>query len=508
MFANQVLRLPRKCSRLMCLSAWAITLIACSRANAQVYGPDLYVQSITPSVANPTIGQHFNTTITVRNNGNLDAGPFYLLLHSDRASEPTTPCGDYETFAYFNYGLAAGQSSSITVETWYETGGSHTFWAWVDGCNSVGELNENNNKTSRTFQIAQPDLIVQSITPSVATPTLGVPFTMSVTLRNQGAVAAGPFYLLIDRDRTSAPNLECAGELSEYIPGLAANATVTKQYSVTYTTGGAHTFWARVDGCGDVTESNENNNRSSRTSQVPAPDLVVHSISSPPSFIFLNSNHAMSAVIKNNGTVASNPCVVHVYKNSALEPMVACSGELSISVPAIAPGQTHPISFSVNYNTTGNKNLWLWADSCLNVSELSETNNKRSVTMPVRRGPNLVVDSITPTDSPVRQLNSTSVDVVIRNAGDAPTPSNKAIKVNAFFNLSSEPNNPCTSPDRVFFSDPLAAGQSRTLHFTGVTYWLPGLHRFWAIVDPCDDIRESSGSDNARSKSIDVHLPM
>lgn len=466
-------------------------------------GPDLIVESITPSVTSPQIGVPFTMTVTLRNQG-AAAGQSYLIVDRDLATAPTEECDGelYENIA----GLAAGATTTKSFQVTYSTVGPHTFWARADGCGAVEESNEWNNRSSRTMTAGIPDLVVESITPSVASPALGAPFTMTVTLRNQGTGAAGPFILLIDRDRATAPTLECAGELSENIAGLAAGATTTRSFQVTYTTCGSHTFWARVDGCGGIVESNESNNRSSRAMTVIGPDLVVDSISAPPSFLWLNTNLTMSAVIRNAGSVASSACVVQVFSNRATAPTLGCSGDQSVILGSIEPQATRTISFTVNYNTTGDKRLWVWADGCRIVSECDENNNQRSVTIRSRRGPNLVITSITPTDSPVRQFNSTSVDVVVRNIGDVATPTGSVIRVHGYSNSSIAPT--CSSFDRMSTSTgSLAVGATRTLRLTDITYALWGNHTFQARVDPCDSIRESSGSDNTLDRVIDVHLP-
>lgn len=487
-----------------------------------VYGQDLYIQSITTNPANPAIGDYFNITVTVANQGSYAAGFFKLNVHSELATEPNDMCQNREEECPYTYGLGAGQSLPCTFYNYfYATGGEHTIYAWVDACNDVTEygfLPEANNLTSQSIQVgpivppappAMPDLIVQSITP-LTTPTLGVPFMMRVTVLNQGPGATGrETRLLIDRDRTSSPGIECLGQLDLPVPDLARNSTHDEVVEVTYTSGGAHTFWARVDGCGNVSESDESNNRSFRTSQIAAPDLIVESISAPPSFLFLNTNLTLTARIKNIGSVRSAACTAHIFKNRSTAPFTLCSSDISpVFVRALDPnGDFTDVPVTVNYDTTGDKRLWVWADGCRIVGEMDDNNNTRNIIIRSRRGPNLVIDSITPTESPVRQLNSTSVDVVVRNAGDVATPTGSVITVHGFLNSTSAPT--CGSFDRVRTSTgSLAAGATRTLRLTNITYAWFGEHTFHAKVDPCDDIRESSGSDNSRARVIDVHLPL
>ena len=56
-----------------------------------------------------------------------------------------------------------------------------------------------------TFDISQPDLTIQSITPSDPTPNIGQQIDMTVVVQNVGSADAGAFRLSFVPDSTDEP---------------------------------------------------------------------------------------------------------------------------------------------------------------------------------------------------------------------------------------------------------------------------------------------------------------
>ncbi|MGZ3804856.1 MAG: CARDB domain-containing protein, partial [Pseudobdellovibrionaceae bacterium] len=154
--------------------------------------------------------------------------------------------------------------ASVTIQTnggaYLIPSGSHTIGAFVDDSNRFAESNKNNNTLTQSITVnSLPDVIVTSVSYSN-----GI-FTSVV--KNQGAgatpsgVVIGVGYFVDGVYRTWG-----------VVNGpLAAGASVTIQ-----TNGGAylipsgsHTIGAFVDDSQRFTESNENNNKLSRTIWVP-----------------------------------------------------------------------------------------------------------------------------------------------------------------------------------------------------------------------------------------------
>ena len=111
-------------------------------------GPDLVIQSIQLTPANPSPGQSVSVEVRVANVGNAAAGGFTTFLYVDPPAAPdltTTP-----TDWWFIFGLNAGKSFAYTRKNvvFNTLGCGHTIWAWVDRDQDVIEDNENNNRLS------------------------------------------------------------------------------------------------------------------------------------------------------------------------------------------------------------------------------------------------------------------------------------------------------------------------------------------------------------------------
>ncbi len=108
--------------------------------------PDLVIQNLTYTPANPTVGTTLTFQITVRNQGAAPAGQFYVRLEG--------PAGHRN--AYFS-GLVAGQSRTVTLSLAL-TGSPQTFTATADYLNQVVESDETNNTRQVTVTAATPAL--------------------------------------------------------------------------------------------------------------------------------------------------------------------------------------------------------------------------------------------------------------------------------------------------------------------------------------------------------------
>ncbi|RLE29115.1 hypothetical protein DRJ54_05260, partial [Candidatus Acetothermia bacterium] len=119
-----------------------------------------------------------------------------------------------------------------------------------------------------------PDLAIQDITYSPATPTVGSTVTFQVTVVNQGAAAAGTFRV---RLAGAGPSTEAT------INSLAAGASRVVSLSLPLSTS-PETFTAVADYYGQVAESDEGNNQRqvTITGPTPLPDLVIQDITYSP----------------------------------------------------------------------------------------------------------------------------------------------------------------------------------------------------------------------------------
>lgn len=118
------------------------------RRDAQ-HGPDLIIDSVNPSDAFPMPGEAVWFDVTVKNQGDQDAGPFNVSLTSDGLDQK----------ARFDAGLKAGASSTIPHMGPLNTDDGESFY-WVDAdadCdNEVNETRKDNNELMTSISVQQP----------------------------------------------------------------------------------------------------------------------------------------------------------------------------------------------------------------------------------------------------------------------------------------------------------------------------------------------------------------
>ncbi|RMF72946.1 MAG: hypothetical protein D6744_16245, partial [Planctomycetota bacterium] len=219
---------------------------------------DLTIDSVSPSVADPVPGQPVYVDVVIRNTGPAIINTAWWVGLARQANEPTT-CGELQSAGPFlNFPANATQTVQFGPYT-YNAGGEYPIWAWVDCENNVVETDDTNNKLMGAVVVNQPDLIVESLTTSVATPNVGQTFDVTVTVRNAGSAPAGGYRVSIARDSVAPPEDDCG--LPDFVydtDGLGVNETFTTTFSISYAEARQHRLWAIVDSCGDaVAEARE-----------------------------------------------------------------------------------------------------------------------------------------------------------------------------------------------------------------------------------------------------------
>ncbi len=236
--------------------------ITVNPANPQ---PDLTITSLTADPTSVAINGTVSVSVTVKNNGNADAGAFDVTIYPDLASvpDPSTPKGSGNTQTVG--GLAAGASTTLTFSTSYASAGSKSLRALSDSNASVGESNEGNNAggpvtITVTDPNAVPDLIITGLVVNPTSVQTNQTTTATVTVKNQGTGAAGSFSVSIYPDLASVPTTSTPKGPTSTVNSLAAGASVNVQLSTSYSTTGSKSLRALADSNANIGENDENNN--------------------------------------------------------------------------------------------------------------------------------------------------------------------------------------------------------------------------------------------------------
>lgn len=108
--------------------------------------------------------------------------------------------------------------------------------------------------------ITQPDLIIQSLSPSTTAPLCNQTVSVTIMVKNQGdAAVTTPFFVDFYKNLTQPPVLGKIGDGRQSISSLAAGSTANFNTSFLYE-GGTYNLYAQVDTENNISESNENNN--------------------------------------------------------------------------------------------------------------------------------------------------------------------------------------------------------------------------------------------------------
>jgi hypothetical protein len=220
-------------------------------AELQVFGtpapnPDLVVTGTTWAPANPTEGSQITLSTTVRNSGSANAPATTVNVSLGGAVVGSAPVG----------ALAAGASTTVSVNAGTRPAGSYAVSSTVDPSGTVVEQSDTNNTYNAPSplvvgQAPGPDLVVTGVTSNPPNPAVGTPVTFAVSVQNRGTSNAA----------ASVTRVAVGGStLNANTGSVAAGATVTVSVGTWTATSGGATVTATADATGTVAETNETNN--------------------------------------------------------------------------------------------------------------------------------------------------------------------------------------------------------------------------------------------------------
>jgi subtilase family serine protease len=210
---------------------------------------DLTTDFLSISPASPVQGAPATATVRVRNLGNSPSGRFVVDWNPD-AFGLIVP--SVQTLSEETGPLGPGQFRDITFTFTYPQAGNFRTITNVDSFNTVAETNEANNQRilNVTVQPAPIDLVfVGGITFNPAQPVRGVNATASVTVRNDGPIATGPFGVQLKaQENDFFPQ-------TQFVNGLNPGESRTLTYTLNYFAAGTFTATATLDIFNQVNEA-------------------------------------------------------------------------------------------------------------------------------------------------------------------------------------------------------------------------------------------------------------
>lgn len=350
--------------------------------------PDLRITNIAPTSTTPTVGVTTQVKVTVTNEGTADAGAFRVDLFHDLASAPSVGQTGNQ---YVQVGsLPAGHSTDVYFDITSPIPDDWSMWAIVDTTNAVSESDETDNVSGPvTLQWQGIDLRVISISPSKTEPLLGEQISVTVTVKNDGNIAAGAFDLGLFYDEPLAPSPGSTADQTHSFAELAAGTQASWTFTgVQSSSTGQWRMYAVVDNAsppGAVSEYNETNNVSGPILVTwRAPNLVIQSITVKVGGE-LNTNPQetdlidVEVLVANIGDAPAGPFTVGLYKDMASAPTTADTPDWTQNVSSLAEnGATALVTFSSIAHQNTDPMIWRMyalADSGAAVTESQEGDN-------------------------------------------------------------------------------------------------------------------------------------
>lgn len=344
------------------------------------------------------------------------------------------------------------------------------------------------------------DLHVSALTAPVQA-AAGAAIQASDSTSNQGPDAspasATSFYLSTDFSLSANDTLLGTRSVPEVARQGTSSGTTTLMLPEPLTPG-TYGFFAKADGPGVVTETNEYNNARVAIIRI-GPDLSVSALSAP-AVVGVNVPFTVSDTTTNLGAGTAATSVTHLYLSTDFQLDASDTKLQGRTVPGLVSGAASSGSTMVTLpaqTAAGSYYLLAKADDGSVVGEHNEANNTRGA--PIRVGGDLVVSSMT---APLRAAAQSSIVVsdTTVNSGANPVPaSTTAFYLSSNFNLDAGD----TRLPQVRAVPALAVGGSST-GSTSVTLPVlaPGSWYLLAAADDGNVIAESNEGNNTRFASI------
>jgi hypothetical protein len=241
-----------------------------------------------------------------------------------------------------------------------------------------------------------------------------------------------------------------------------------------------------------------------------APDLVATVV---PSNADPNVGDVISVdvLVENVGTADAGPCQMSLFYSRWDRPYVDDGADDMRAVPALPVG-AGPVTLTfsnISQETASGGQQWrIYAavDTARIVVESDETNNVSLPATVTWHGPDIVIDNMDVSDPNPFAGDYVSVTITIRNQGDVPT---GQFEVGLFYDSMWPPmaGDPADSSQTVFG---LAADETTTVKFTGITSATEGGREVYAIVDnapPPGGVLEADEYNNSSQIWIEWRKP-
>ncbi len=201
--------------------------------------PDLVIEGITWSPADPVVGETVTFMVIIKNRGSGRADDFYVAYYVD----------DTHLTSESVYSIDASATDNTTF-TWVAQAGSHGIKVIADEPHRIPESNEDNNERTVIYP-APIDLVIQNISWLPVEPLEGDNVTFTVTIKNRGSGQTDSSHITYYIDDT----------YTGFVPIGPVGSDASDNTTFTWTAqAGLRTIKVVVDPYNKIPEDNESNN--------------------------------------------------------------------------------------------------------------------------------------------------------------------------------------------------------------------------------------------------------
>ena len=400
--------------------------------STSVLTSDLIVDPPKVSDNAPTAGASFTLNATVRNQGNGSSESTTLRYY--RSADSTITTSDSEVGTDSVSGLSASGSSDESISlTAPSDQGTYYYGACADSVSDEADTTNNCSAavTATVGAAPAPDLTVSMFTAENSSPA-GSYFTANATVNNQGNGSSTSTTLSYHRSTdatitTSDPMVSTGGTPGyRSVGGLSPFGSEAKSSRLQAPfTPGTYYYGACVDA---VTGESDTTNNCSPAATVTvgaaaAPDLVVDTPTISESAWAAGASFTLNTMVRNQGNGSSDSTTLRYYLSSD---STITTGDTEVGTDSVSGlGASQSGNEFVSLTAPSTSGTYYYGACADSVSHESDTTNNCSDSLQVTieppeppPAPDLVVDTLTVSESILTAGDSFTLSFTVRNQGD------------------------------------------------------------------------------------------
>ena len=410
-----------------------------SSGNIQVTPqPNLMVTSVVAGLPKTVVaGDDLAITVVVKNAGLAQAKAStmkYVIVNTASSAEKNL--NGTATIPVIEAGGSVTVQKTVTV---YSDTASATYnvQACADSAKAIVETFESDNcgladgaLTVQGIVVGHSDLVVTAVPNPPSSVLPGAAFTLAPTVANQGtdpAPASTTSFFLVNTSTGAKKNLKGGQAVPALDPGASASPVAALSL-FSDTLPGTYFVQACADGPKGVSEDVETNNCLNAVGTMTVqqvPNLVVSSITNPPSTASLGGTFNITNSVRNTGSVVAAASSTKYYLVSSPDGLTKKDLKGNQAVPALNAGQTFSLLVTLEVRSEtlpGQYKVQACADGGKDVTESNEDDNclTSSGVVKVVGPPDLVVTQVTVRNAPltVARGGSLTITAAVKNLGE------------------------------------------------------------------------------------------